>query len=307
MRLIENRYLGFNPFRFDFKTKTDEQQWEKFHAHQGLEFLYIYQGYGSMIIDQKIFQIKPKTLICFQPFQLHKINISINQQCPYIRTMLLFSPESVDQFLKPFSSLYSLFKYLYKGKLQQPLFDISNNHKIPELLFEFNQRSKIVKLNNMREEFILFLISFLQGLRDVIPQNSEKISSPNRYLRHIEKALDWIEAHYKEEFILDQLASDLHLSSYHISHLFREEMNCTISEFITVRRIKEACLLLSSTDLSIQTIGKLVGLKSDSYFSYLFKKNIGMTPKQYRTSLKDFFMNVDSDSSGNIHSSVKLT
>lgn len=289
MSLIENLNLGDHSFWFTYETNTYEQEWEKFHAHQGLEFLYIHQGNGHIVIDQKIHKVKPKSLICFQPYQLHKINISASKDFPYIRTMFVFEPAFVDQFIKPFPSLYSFFKYLCKGKLQQQLFDLNNNDKVPELLFEFNQKLKTVNSHNSREELMLFLISLLQRLKEVIPQTYKETLAPKRYQRHVEKVMDWIEAHYNEEFLLDQLASDLHLSSYHISHLFREEMGCTITDFLTVKRLKEACLLLSSTDSSIQTIGKKVGLKSDSYFSQLFKKNIGMTPKQYRASARDFF------------------
>lgn len=289
MSLIENLNLGYNSFWFNFESKTYEHQWEKYHAHQGLELLYIHEGNGHIVIDQKIYKIKPKTLICFQPFQLHKINISANQQSPYIRTMLVFDPAFVEPFIKPFSSLYSVLKFLCKGTLQQQLFDLNNEYKVLELFIEFNRRLETENPYNHREELVIFLISLLQRLKDVIPHIQEENFSPRRNLQHVEKVLDWIEEHYKEEFVLNHLASDLHLSTYHISHLFREEMGCTLSDYITVRRLKEACLLLTSTDLSIQAIGKNVGLKSDSYFSHLFKKNIGMTPKQYRVSSKDFF------------------
>lgn len=291
MSLIENRLLGHTSFMFSFDERTDDQDWEKFHAHKGLEFLYIQEGKGHIVIDQKIYGIKPNTLVCFQPFQLHKINFSANQQQPYIRSMLLFEPAFVDEFIKPFPSLYSLFQYLCKGKLKQQMFYMKNNNKIYELLYEFNQGLGIVNPHNHREELIIFLISLLKMLREVIPHFREETSSQKRNLRHVENVMNWIEDHYKEEFVLDQLASELHLSPYHLSHIFREEMGCTITDFITVKRIKEACWLLSSTDLSIQLIGKKVGWNSDSYFSQIFKKNIGLTPKQYRLSSKDFFKN----------------
>lgn len=289
MRLIENLNLGDKSFWYTYKTKTYEQEWNKFHTHQGLEFLYIHQGNGYIVIDQKVHLVKPNTLICFQPYQLHRIYMSASEQYPYIRTMLVFEPVFVDQFIKPFPTLYSTFKYLIKGKLKQQLFDMSNSNKVPELLFDFNQRLKSVNSHSSREELVLFLISLLQLLRDNIPLASNENSAPKRELRHVEKVLDWVEKHYNEEFVLDRLALDLHLSSYHISHLFREEMGCTITDFITIKRLKEACLLLSSTDLSIQTIGNQIGLRSNAYFSHVFKKNIGMTPKQYRSSSNSFF------------------
>jgi AraC-like DNA-binding protein len=99
--------------------------------------------------------------------------------------------------------------------------------------------------------------------------------------------MEWVEQHFREELSLKQLASELHLSSYHISHLFQEHTGFTITDYMTARRLKEACLLLSTTSYSIRDIGQNIGLNSDSYFIQLFKKHIGVTPKQYRNTARN--------------------
>ena len=49
-------------------------------------------------------------------------------------------------------------------------------------------------------------------------------------------------------------------------------------------RLGKACLLLSTTDLSVQAISDACGFHSDVYFYQVFRKEMGMTPRQYRRS-----------------------
>lgn len=290
MNLIEVLDLGADSFWFYFQDETSEGYWEKFHAHQGLEFLYIHEGNGRIVIDQKIHLLKPKTLICFQPFQLHKIHIKADKESPYVRTMLLFNPTVAEPFIEPFPTLYTFFKRLWKGNLSQSIFELEDDSPLLHLFSGFHQNLTKANTFQRREELMIFLISFLSFMKGTIPDiGTAKTHTSNRDTKHVEKILEWIDNHYQEEFSLEHLASDLHLSPYHVSHLFSKDMGYSITEYLMVKRIQEACLLLSTTNLPIQTIGKKVGLKSDSYFSQLFKKNTSMTPNQYRKSQRSFF------------------
>jgi YesN/AraC family two-component response regulator len=101
--------------------------------------------------------------------------------------------------------------------------------------------------------------------------------------------LDWIELHYHEDFKLQQIADDLHLSKYYVSHLFKEHTGYAITDYIMARRLKEACLLLVNTDKPIEHIGQNIGVPDASYFTKFFKKRMGMTPKKYRDSVTESF------------------
>ncbi|MNY49646.1 Bifunctional transcriptional activator/DNA repair enzyme AdaA [compost metagenome] len=97
-----------------------------------------------------------------------------------------------------------------------------------------------------------------------------------------ERMLAWIEAHYMEPFKLDELASAVHLSPNHVSTTFHQSIGSTITEYLTARRIRQACWLLRTTDLSVQDIGEAVGLSNFSYFCQLFKKHVGFTPYKFK-------------------------
>lgn len=291
MKLIDNLNLGHHSFQLTYQTETsDNAQWEMFHAHQGIEFHYIHQGNGHIVLDQKIHRIHTRTLICYQPYQLHKINMDTHPSLPYVRTTFVFDPVFVEKFLKPFPSLYSFFLQLWKERLPLQLVELPENDKVHEFFTDFQQRLETTNETEHEEELILFLLSFLKYVRGFFqPALTTSPSSKKRVSRHSEIILEWVDRHYKEEFNLDRLAIELHLSPFHISHLFREDMGCSITEYIIVKRLKEACFLLATSSLSIKEISKQVGLNSDSYFCHMFKKHMGVSPNRYRSQSKKAF------------------
>lgn len=96
-------------------------------------------------------------------------------------------------------------------------------------------------------------------------------------------AMDFIDAHFNEsELSLARTARHTQLSPNYLSALFRQELDCTFTEFITKKRMDEARRLLRSTDKRIGEIALAVGYKDPRYFSTLFKKTQGCTPRELR-------------------------
>lgn len=81
------------------------------------------------------------------------------------------------------------------------------------------------------------------------------------------------------------MARKVYISPYYLSHLFREELNITFLEYLTMVRMEEAKKLLKDTSLSIVAIASQVGYEDASYFSKVFKRYVGISPAQYRKNL----------------------
>ena len=113
------------------------------------------------------------------------------------------------------------------------------------------------------------------------PYKLEHSDKPKQ-INHIENIMNWIETHYTEDFKLDNLSKDLYFSTYYLSHIFKKVTGISITRYLASRRIRQACLLLKTTNLSIEQIGQNVGLTNYPYFCQLFKKIVGTTPKNYR-------------------------
>ena len=105
-----------------------------------------------------------------------------------------------------------------------------------------------------------------------------------QYSPPIQKALLYIESHLSENLSLRTLADILSISSGYLSTLFRKETGQTLTDYINQKRIRHAMHLLKTTHLQVQTIAQHCGIMDVQYFSKIFKKIVGMTPKAYRDS-----------------------
>src|SRR5690606_13986596 len=95
----------------------------------------------------------------------------------------------------------------------------------------------------------------------------------------------YIDAHASEEISLERLAAVLHMSPYHLSRLFKEEMGMNYIDYLTECRIGKAKEQLADPARSLKEIAFDVGYNDPNYFSKVFKKVCGMSPTEYRRSL----------------------
>ncbi len=108
--------------------------------------------------------------------------------------------------------------------------------------------------------------------------------STKGYSALIQKAIILIEGNLSGNVTLSHLASELSVNSSYLSALFRKETGVTLTDYIAQQRISHARHLLESTRLQVQTIGQLCGFEDVHYFSKVFKRLTGLTPKAYRQS-----------------------
>ena len=92
-----------------------------------------------------------------------------------------------------------------------------------------------------------------------------------------------IETEYRHELSLHQIAEKVFLTASYLSKLFKHETGGTITEYMTMVRINKAKeLLKNNRNLKTYEVGEFVGYTDSSYFNKLFKKEVGVTPKEYR-------------------------
>lgn len=94
--------------------------------------------------------------------------------------------------------------------------------------------------------------------------------------------LAYIQAHYKEEISLKDLAELLPMSEGQFCHAFKEMMNLPPIAYVIRYRILQSCSLLMETDWKISEIARSVGFNTISYFNREFIKAIGCSPGKYR-------------------------
>ena len=93
---------------------------------------------------------------------------------------------------------------------------------------------------------------------------------------------EYIDKHYMEPITLHSMGEALHISSYYLSHVFKQMSGYSPVQYLLRRRIGEAQTLLITTDLSITRIAEMVGYDTQSYFNQQFTNNVGMPPNKFR-------------------------
>jgi len=106
--------------------------------------------------------------------------------------------------------------------------------------------------------------------------------SIRRYSPAVQKAILLIDSDLSAPLTLSAIAAAQGLSEGYLATVFKRETEKTVSEYVREKRMKHAAHLLTTTRLQIQTIALHCGIMDVQYFSKLFKKHTGKTPKEYR-------------------------
>ena len=100
--------------------------------------------------------------------------------------------------------------------------------------------------------------------------------------KYILKAIRFIEDNYSRNITIADVCRKLIISESYLIKLFKKYTGYSFIEYLTYIRIKNACILLNNDDTKIYTAAEKVGYKDQRYFSALFKKYTGLTPKQFK-------------------------
>lgn len=123
--------------------------------------------------------------------------------------------------------------------------------------------------------------TFMKQLSQAV---TERQTHENRTMLDIIK---YIDHHYPEEISLQDIASHLFVSREYVSRKFKQEFGINFSDYLGHYRIDKAKVLMTNHNLTITQIAEMVGFHDVKYFSKVFKKREGVSPKVYRSNLPD--------------------
>lgn len=156
------------------------------------------------------------------------------------------------------------------------------NHENPFLRYE-KQILEITHLSKSDQRHRLsvicydFLLTLSENIRFI--STSEEVADSGT----VRKILEFLEDHYSQTITIDDLARTVHLSRAYTQSLFKAETKTTIMQHLTSIRINHARnLLIRYPERPVYTIASECGFKDASYFGYIFKKQTGITPAQFR-------------------------
>ena len=113
-----------------------------------------------------------------------------------------------------------------------------------------------------------------------LPRESNRKMDPRV---HVARA--YIDEHYTADIVLADVAAASNISSSRLSGLFKKETGSSVMAYRNELRLVKAAQLLLHSNLRIADIGDRVGYSEQAFFSRIFRKHLGMSPRQYRTHI----------------------
>lgn len=270
-------------FLFTYAGRFLDHPVEYVHAHEGIEFLYVHEGMGQLILSGRQYRIKPRTLMYYQPYQIHSLNMDV----PYTRTLIKVKLPLDRRFTQLFPAAHEFMSSLVHQQQEEQVFflnDRQDSELIPQLRM-FHETLSLTPPSEQNQHFFAFLPLFLSYLQTrIIPDAPPGQLHQARINPHVETVLNWLEQHFQEHFQLGKLSAEVHLSPSYISRMFRSCTGHTITEYINKKRLEEARLLLLTTSLTVSQISAEIGYADTAYFCRSFKNKYGATPLHFRNS-----------------------
>lgn len=250
------------------------------HRHDFLEFSLVVDGEGYQLIDGQRYPMGRGTLMFLLPYQIQEMITLSN------RRLLLYNCMFDLQFLTlPGGTREGLEELLAMEPSQPPSIQLSKEQfqtaadLFANMTDEFNgNRTWRRQLIQAKLWELLILFDRLRGACGETPP-PPKAGGPS-----IWPVIRYVHLHYREPISLSVLSGLFGMSHSYWSRSFKEHLGQNFTDFLHEVRIRHACSLLDTSDLSVLDISLEVGFGSIRTFLRSFQQIKGMTPTEYRRS-----------------------
>lgn len=250
----------------------DETSWAApTHAHEGLvEVIYVTSGEGCVTIAGKRYPLRPGVLAIYNPGVYHQESWASTKDSPRFYHCK-FSELAVSK-LPPNQLLPdTLCPTLDTGEYA-PFFESC----FGAMFAECSQRGVGYEqvCQNLLKSVVLVILRLINNQSNAF----DEVDNDSLAMR----VRNYISANYMRKITIRDIAAELHISYFHLSHAFKSELAVSPQSYLISYRMSEACRLLANTELSIHEICQRVGYNNQSHFNAQFKAFKQLSPSEYR-------------------------
>lgn len=259
----------------------DREDIEPLHMRfNGVTFVLVTQGSIKISIDYVKYDVMANTLLMITPDHI----IQFLYRSPDVQgRMLVFSKT----FLDAFANLNgpSVFQYMYVRKNPCMLLS-SREEETLEEFYDLLQKRLYVSAHHFHKEAIqLALLAFLLEVGNLLWAKQENTTPVlNRKEELFEEFLKLLLEHVKEEHRVTFYADKLFITPQYLSAILKELSGKATNKWIDDALILEAKLLLKAPQATVQEVADMLCFSDQSTFGKFFKKQVGMSPIEYRKS-----------------------
>ncbi len=259
-----------------FRTPKNELR-SGLHYHDFYEIVVYLGNAGIFKINNKEYLIRRGDIALINMFDPH--TLVYNPNAHYERFSISIDPSLLLSFNTPNSNLLDIFS---KDNCNYPIIHVDDScfNKYLSVLHQFRE-NKLTHGNDILEKALLHQLAaylFSDCYDGIHFDNAE-----SRRVSMVADLVDFINTHLSEDLSLERLASEVNYSEYYICRIFKSITNYTLTNYIIEKRISKAAYYLKG-HLPIGKVAENAGFNNYSYFYKTFKKMMGVSPIEYRTS-----------------------
>lgn len=172
-------------------------------------------------------------------------------------------------------------KYVERGGL--PVFhpdDFDQYTKLLDRIYQIASSDDYLRDMRINESLASLLTAIMEMSWQPENQVSMRRGTGREYT--LQDIKDYLEEHWKEKIVLDNLADRFFINKYYLTRLFKNQYGISILNYILNIKITRAKQQLRFTNKTIEAIGNECGFEDANYFSRSFKKVEGVSPVEYR-------------------------
>lgn len=243
-----------NIFNFVYETKKTLVERSKILPYYRVHL--VTEGTAVISIKGENCTVKEEDVFILFPSEFYSIEPSDNFKYVYIS----FTGGGISDFFQ----LHNKKRVLY---VYQKLDGIKE--------FWFKQLQSKEYISDFAAKSALYYALTEIGKREGLQQQEESLRPTLAIIKYIDK-------HFNDpEISLEVLAEKFSYNKKYLSAMIKKKLKVNFTSYINVLRIKYACTLIEQKITSVKNISSLCGYSDQFYFSKIFKKNIGVSPKEY--------------------------
>lgn len=266
-----DKFVAEKNFYIDENVINRNWDMENFHYHNSFEIYYLVSGNRKMLVEDRVYELCPSDIVLINPNILHR---SMNSGA-HSRINIVFDNSYLDSYFTKNASEY------LTSCFDTELIKLNSSENKKFLKF-FNELKNGYESNSpcfvgVAEILELFIKAKKRQKSEFTTQKdlstmSEKVAS----------VISYISQNYSTISSIDEIADYCYINKSYLCRLFKKETGLTVFEYLNLVKIYRSCEMIRNTDDTIADIAIKCGFSSISYFSYTFKKLIGITPLQFK-------------------------
>jgi len=248
------------------------------HCHPEAEFYYLEEGDVTFFVEEQSFELHAGDAMFIPPNLIHHASKADGMPCNY--WALVFSLDWLSGYLGGEGNLYVNTLLDHRQEAIMAIRASTNS--------EILERLKHLRLYADRpiQEYELRLLGELmisvQEIYNVVSAKVRYNERTDAARLGVQKGIDYVMAHYDESVTLEALVECSGYSESHFCHRFKSATGYTPFAYLNRVRVIKAAELLVTTNEKITSIAGKCGFDNISYFNRVFRKQMHMSPGQYR-------------------------